>query len=76
MQGYPDQAVERVHRTLKEVVDHPVGLTGALTWGIGVFFWVGDLTNAETHIDCDNMGNPTSGLSRGNWVDSSSASDT
>lgn len=51
LRGYPDQAVERVHRTLKEVVDHPVALTGALTWGIGVFFWVGDLTNAETHID-------------------------
>jgi hypothetical protein len=51
LQGYPDQAVERVHRTLKEVADHPVSLTGALTWAIGVFFWAGDLRNAEMHID-------------------------
>ncbi|WP_414642769.1 ATP-binding protein [Bradyrhizobium sp.] len=51
LQGYPDQAVERVHKTLKEVADHPVSLTGALTWAIGVFFWAGDLRNAETHID-------------------------
>jgi predicted ATPase/DNA-binding winged helix-turn-helix (wHTH) protein len=51
LQGYPDQAVERVHQTLKEVVDHPVSLTGALTWAIGVFFWVGDLPSAERHID-------------------------
>jgi hypothetical protein len=40
-----------VHKTLKEVVDHPVSLTGALTWAIGVFFWTGDLQTAEMHID-------------------------
>jgi predicted ATPase/DNA-binding winged helix-turn-helix (wHTH) protein len=51
LQGYPDQAVERVHKTLKEVADHPVALTGGLTWAIGVFFWVGDLQSAEMHID-------------------------
>jgi hypothetical protein len=51
LQGYPAQAVERVHKTLKEVVDHPVALTGALTWAIGLFFWVGDLPSAEMHID-------------------------
>jgi predicted ATPase/DNA-binding winged helix-turn-helix (wHTH) protein len=51
LQGYPVQAAERVHQTLKEVVDHPVALTGALTWAIGVFFWVGDLPSAEMHID-------------------------
>ena len=51
LQGYPDQAVERVHKTLKEVVDHPVALTGALTWAIGLFFWVGDLPSAERHIE-------------------------
>ena len=51
LQGHPDQAVERVHETLKEVVDHPVSLTGALTWAIGVFFWSGDLRNADMHID-------------------------
>jgi hypothetical protein len=49
--GYPAQAVERVHKTLKDVADHPVSLTGALTWAIGVFFWVGDLRGAEMHID-------------------------
>jgi hypothetical protein len=51
LQGYPAQAVERVHKTLNEVADHPVALTGALTWAIGVFFWVGDLPGAEMHID-------------------------
>ena len=51
LQGYPSQAVERVHTTLKEVRDHPVALTGALTFAIGVFFWIGDLSSAETHID-------------------------
>jgi predicted ATPase/DNA-binding winged helix-turn-helix (wHTH) protein len=51
LQGYPAQAVDRVHKTLKEVVDHPVSLTGALTWAIGVFFWTGDLPAAEMHID-------------------------
>ena len=51
LQGYPSQAVQRVHHTLKEVIDHPVALTGALTFAIGVFFWTGDLVNAETHID-------------------------
>jgi hypothetical protein len=51
LQGYPAQAVDRVHKTLKDVADHPVSLTGALTWAIGVFFWTGDLQAAETHID-------------------------
>jgi hypothetical protein len=51
LQGYPLQAVDRVHKTLKEVADHPVALTGALTWAIGVFFWTGDLPSAELHIN-------------------------
>jgi hypothetical protein len=51
LQGYPVQAVNRVHETLKEVLDHPVALTGALTWAIGVFFWTGDLASAELHIN-------------------------
>jgi predicted ATPase/DNA-binding winged helix-turn-helix (wHTH) protein len=51
LQGYPTQAVDRVHQTLKDVADHPVSLTGALTWAIGVFFWTGDLQTAEMHID-------------------------
>jgi predicted ATPase len=50
LQGYPAQAVDRVHKTLKDVADHPVSLTGALTWAIGVFFWTGDLEAAEMHI--------------------------
>jgi hypothetical protein len=40
-----------VHKTLAEVADHPVALTGALTWAIGVFFWTGDLPSAELHIN-------------------------
>jgi predicted ATPase/DNA-binding winged helix-turn-helix (wHTH) protein len=51
LQGYPAQAVDRVHKTLKDVADNPVSLTGALTWAIGVFFWTGDLQTAEMHID-------------------------
>jgi hypothetical protein len=51
LQGYPAQAVERAHQTIKDVMDHPVSLTGTLAWAVGVFFWTGDLRSAEMHID-------------------------
>jgi predicted ATPase/DNA-binding winged helix-turn-helix (wHTH) protein len=53
LQGYPAQAVERAIQTVKdaELVDHPVTLTLVLHWSVSVFLWVGDLANAEKHID-------------------------
>jgi hypothetical protein len=53
MQGYPDQAVERVRRTIEnaEALGHPVTLTLVLHWAAAVYLWVGDLESAETHID-------------------------
>lgn len=53
MQGYPDQAVERVKRTIEnaESLGHPVTLTIVLHWAAAVYLWVGDLELAETHID-------------------------
>lgn len=53
LQGYPDQAMERVHLTVAHaaLVDHPVTLSIALVWAVSVFMWLGDLENAEKHID-------------------------
>jgi predicted ATPase len=49
--GHPAQAIERAHQAIDDVKGHPVSLTGALAWVIGVFFWTGDLRSAETYID-------------------------
>jgi predicted ATPase/DNA-binding winged helix-turn-helix (wHTH) protein len=53
LQGHPAQAVERACQTVKDAerVDHPVTLTIVLHWAASVFLWVGDLANAEKHID-------------------------
>ena len=53
LQGYPVQAVERVRQTIVDVgrMDHPVSLTGVLTWAISIFVWTGDLRSAEEHAD-------------------------
>jgi tetratricopeptide (TPR) repeat protein len=51
LQGHPAQAIERAHQAIEDVKGHPVSLTGALAWVIGVFFWAGDLPSAETYID-------------------------
>ena len=53
MQGYPEQAVERVRRTIEnaQALGHPVTLTLVLHWAAAVYLWVGDLDAAETHID-------------------------
>jgi predicted ATPase len=48
--GHPAQAIERAHQAIDDVKGHPVSLTGALAWVIGVFFWAGDLRSAETYI--------------------------
>jgi predicted ATPase len=53
LQGYPAQAVERIHLNVKEAahMDHPVTLAIALTWAVSVLIWVGDLQSAEEHVD-------------------------
>jgi tetratricopeptide (TPR) repeat protein len=53
LQGYPAQALERVCQTVKDAerVDHPVTLTIVLHWAASVFLWIGDLANAEKHIE-------------------------
>jgi predicted ATPase len=53
LQGHPAQAVGRTCRTVKDAerVGHPVTLTIVLHWAASVFLWVGDLANAEKHID-------------------------
>lgn len=50
LQGYPAQAAARIRRAIDDVQDHPVALTDALAWAIGVFFWAGDLRSAEACI--------------------------
>ena len=53
MQGYPDQAIERVKQTIEdaEALGHPVTQTIVLHWAAAVYLWTGDLESAETHID-------------------------
>ena len=53
LQGYPAQAVERAHRTVREAesMGHPVSLSIGLIWAITVFLWTGDLPTAEDHIE-------------------------
>jgi predicted ATPase len=53
LQGYPEQAMERAHQTVRDAaaVDHPVTLSVALVWAVSVFLLVGDLEAAEQHID-------------------------
>ncbi len=53
LQGYPDQAVERAHKSIRdsEGIDSPVALTGVLIWAGSLFLWIDDLETAEAHID-------------------------
>jgi predicted ATPase/DNA-binding winged helix-turn-helix (wHTH) protein len=51
LRGFPTQAVERAERTIDDVKDHPVSLTGALAWAIGGFLWAGEVDRAEAHTD-------------------------
>ncbi|WP_293863257.1 winged helix-turn-helix domain-containing protein [uncultured Alsobacter sp.] len=53
LQGHPDQAVDRARRTIAEAatMDHALSLCIALSWGISVFDWVGDLHALEEHLD-------------------------
>ena len=53
LQGYPAQAVERVHEAIRgaERIDHPASLAVVLAWAASVFLWTGDLRSAEEHIN-------------------------
>jgi tetratricopeptide (TPR) repeat protein len=53
LQGYPAQARERVHQTIKDAErkNHPASLGLALSWAPGIFLWIGDLRTAEEHAD-------------------------
>jgi tetratricopeptide (TPR) repeat protein len=51
--GFPDQALERVRRTIEDAerLDHQVTLTLVLHWAAAVYLWAGDLESAESHIE-------------------------
>jgi predicted ATPase/DNA-binding winged helix-turn-helix (wHTH) protein len=53
LQGYPAQALELLHRTVKdaEQADHPVTLAITLIYAISVLFLTGDLDSARKHVD-------------------------
>jgi predicted ATPase/DNA-binding winged helix-turn-helix (wHTH) protein len=53
MQGHPMQAVERARQAIKDAehMEHPIALTIILHWATSLFFWTGDLSGAEKHID-------------------------
>jgi predicted ATPase/DNA-binding winged helix-turn-helix (wHTH) protein len=53
LQGHPAQAVARAHQAIRDAerVDHPGSLAVVLAWAASVFLWIGDLRNAEKHID-------------------------
>jgi tetratricopeptide (TPR) repeat protein len=53
LQGHPTRALERVCQTVNDAqrVDHPVTLAIVLHWAASVFLWIGDLANAEKHIE-------------------------
>lgn len=53
LQGYPDQAVERALRTIKdaEALGHPLTLSITLVWAVSLFLWVGDDDCAGIHIE-------------------------
>jgi tetratricopeptide (TPR) repeat protein len=51
LQGYPTQAIQRAHETVKDAasMDHPVTLCIALMWAALVLLWTGDLEAADNH---------------------------
>lgn len=53
LQGFPDRAMEQALQTIRdaETLDHPLTLSIALVWAVSVFLWIGDIENADTHID-------------------------
>ncbi|MBZ9656909.1 ATP-binding protein [Phyllobacterium lublinensis] len=53
LQGFADQALERVNLTLSEAAnkDHPLTLSIALIWAASLLLWTGDLDGADQYID-------------------------
>jgi hypothetical protein len=53
LEGHPVQASERARQIVQEAArtDHAVSISGALLSAISVFFWTGDLSRADEHID-------------------------
>jgi hypothetical protein len=53
LQGYPSQALERVHQGLKNAasIGDPVALCRALVWAVAVFIRAGDLEGADEHAN-------------------------
>jgi predicted ATPase/DNA-binding winged helix-turn-helix (wHTH) protein len=52
LQGYSEQAVQRVRDTLTEAkhLDRPEALSVVLAWAASVFLWTGDLASAEEQV--------------------------
>jgi len=53
VQGHPSEALERLHRTVRDagLRNHPVTLAITLIYAISVLFWAGDLDGAEQHVN-------------------------
>jgi len=53
LQGHPAQAVERVHRAIRDTerMDHPASLALVLAGAASILLWTGDLQSAEDHTD-------------------------
>jgi predicted ATPase len=53
LQGHPAQAIELARHTVNDAMrmGRPVTLSIALNCAVTVFFWTGDLQNAEEHIE-------------------------
>jgi predicted ATPase/DNA-binding winged helix-turn-helix (wHTH) protein len=50
LQGYPDQAMERVLRTIEEATTSGESVSLALHWGSSVLLWAGDI-RAKQYVD-------------------------
>ncbi|MEP7453861.1 winged helix-turn-helix domain-containing protein [Phyllobacterium sp. SB3] len=53
LQGFGDQALERLRLTIAEAADkdHPLTLSIALIWAASLLLWTGDLKGADHYID-------------------------
>jgi hypothetical protein len=53
LEGHPVQASERARQIVQKAArtDHAVSISAALLSAISVFFWTGDLSRADEHID-------------------------
>jgi predicted ATPase/DNA-binding winged helix-turn-helix (wHTH) protein len=53
LEGYSDKSVVVANETIQEAdnFNHPVTQCIARIWAVSVFVWIGDLDNAETHLE-------------------------